>query len=162
MWAISILRRRVRYLLKWNSFSSSSVWYRVYVCLPRFRFDPETNKYFNIVFTMVLKRQLSANRVDPDQTPHSAASDQGLHCLPPICILRHLIRVYTVCHPPNSLWPLNTVKWTCSDFRTSKIRSWNIQLFTVNTFHCLSCSFTDQSTLIRSYQTMAVLSFEVW
>ena len=22
-----------------------------------------------------------ANNVDPDQTPHSAASDQGLHCL---------------------------------------------------------------------------------
>ena len=27
-----------------------------------------------------------ANSVDPDQTPHSAASDQGLHCLlMPIC-----------------------------------------------------------------------------
>lgn len=36
-WAISILLRRVRYRLKWNSFSSSSVWKRVYVCLPRFR-----------------------------------------------------------------------------------------------------------------------------
>lgn len=29
-WAISILRRRVKYRLKWNSFSSSSVWYLVY------------------------------------------------------------------------------------------------------------------------------------
>ena len=25
--------------------------------------------------------ELNANRVDPDQTPHSAASDQGQHCL---------------------------------------------------------------------------------
>ena len=24
----------------------------------------------------------NANNVDPDQTPHSAASDLGLHCLP--------------------------------------------------------------------------------
>lgn len=35
--AISIRLLRVRYRLKWNSFSSSSVWYRVYVCRPRFR-----------------------------------------------------------------------------------------------------------------------------
>ena len=26
--------------------------------------------------------KLFANSVDPDQTPHSAASDLGLHCLP--------------------------------------------------------------------------------
>ena len=34
-WAISILRLRVKYRLKWNSFSNSSVWYRVYdvLCL---------------------------------------------------------------------------------------------------------------------------------
>ncbi len=32
-WAISMRRRRVRYLLKWNSFSSSSVWCRVYEVL---------------------------------------------------------------------------------------------------------------------------------
>ena len=25
---------------------------------------------------------VNANRVDPDQTPRSAASDLGLHCLP--------------------------------------------------------------------------------
>ena len=29
-----------------------------------------------------LDRQALANRVDPDQTPQNAASDQGLHCLP--------------------------------------------------------------------------------
>ena len=28
--------------------------------------------------------KLSANSGDPDQTPHSAASDLGLHCLPVI------------------------------------------------------------------------------
>ena len=29
---------------------------------------------------------MTANSVDPDQTPRPAASDQGLHCLPgPIC-----------------------------------------------------------------------------
>ena len=27
-------------------------------------------------------RHAWANSVDPDQTPQSAASDQGLHCLP--------------------------------------------------------------------------------
>ena len=26
-------------------------------------------------------RQVGANSVDPDQMPHSVASDQGLHCL---------------------------------------------------------------------------------
>ena len=26
--------------------------------------------------------ELNANSIDPDQTPHSVASDQGLHCLP--------------------------------------------------------------------------------
>ena len=30
--------------------------------------------------------RLVANNVDPDQTPHYAASDLGLHCLPrPVC-----------------------------------------------------------------------------
>lgn len=29
VWAISMRRRRVRYLLKWNSFSSSRIWWRV-------------------------------------------------------------------------------------------------------------------------------------
>ena len=31
VWAISILLLRVKYRLKWNSFSNSKVWYRVYV-----------------------------------------------------------------------------------------------------------------------------------
>ena len=26
--------------------------------------------------------EFNANSVDPDQTPHFAVSDQGLHCLP--------------------------------------------------------------------------------
>lgn len=36
VWAISIRLLRVRYRLKWNSFSNSKVWYRVYVCLVLF------------------------------------------------------------------------------------------------------------------------------
>ena len=31
---------------------------------------------------MIFYRNANANSVDPDQTPRSAASDQGLHCLP--------------------------------------------------------------------------------
>ena len=33
---------------------------------------------------------LNANNVDPDQTPRSAASDQGLHCLP-MSLLWHIL-----------------------------------------------------------------------
>ena len=29
------------------------------------------------------ERHVCVNSVDPDQTPQNAASDQGLHCLPP-------------------------------------------------------------------------------
>ena len=36
---------------------------------------------FSFLFYFDLKFLL-ANREDPDQTPHSAASDLGLHCLP--------------------------------------------------------------------------------
>ena len=31
---------------------------------------------------MVGISEVNANSIDPDQTPHSAASDLGLHCLP--------------------------------------------------------------------------------
>lgn len=41
-WAISIRLRLVKYLLKWNSFSNSRVWYRVYVCRPRFLSEKRT------------------------------------------------------------------------------------------------------------------------
>ena len=34
------------YRLKWNSFSSSRVWYLVYVCRPRFRSKREISRYF--------------------------------------------------------------------------------------------------------------------
>ena len=36
------------------------------------------------ISTMFFKEisEFNANSVDPDQMPHSAASDQGLHCLP--------------------------------------------------------------------------------
>ena len=34
------------------------------------------------IFMKILKNILKANSGDPDQTPHSVASDQGQHCLP--------------------------------------------------------------------------------
>ena len=37
-------------------------------------------KYYN--YPKFLDTQIWANSVDPDQTPHKAASDQDLHCLP--------------------------------------------------------------------------------
>ena len=36
-----------------------------------------------LIITMFFEMSVvNANSVDPDQTPHSAASDLGLHCLP--------------------------------------------------------------------------------
>ena len=32
----------------------------------------------------------NANSIDPDQTPHSAASDLGLHCFADVLFMRHL------------------------------------------------------------------------
>ena len=42
-----------------------------------------------MTFTYILRKmaKLFANSGDPDQTPHSAASDLGLYCLP-ITLLR--------------------------------------------------------------------------
>lgn len=45
--AISIRLLRVRQRLKWNSFSSSSVWYRVQVCRPRFLSKIEQKRYIH-------------------------------------------------------------------------------------------------------------------
>ena len=39
----------------------------------------KTNEFFKLHQLNLPKRL--ANNVDPDQTPRSAASDQGLHCL---------------------------------------------------------------------------------
>ena len=39
--------------------------------------------YYYVVFFFLLEiTVVNANNVDPDQTPRSAASDLGLHCLP--------------------------------------------------------------------------------
>ena len=48
------------------------------------------------------------NRADPDQMLHSAASDQGLHCLP----LNHLQNSNIVKHPLNTKWtsPLSNIE----------------------------------------------------
>ena len=37
---------------------------------------------FIILSCFIEISELNANSVDPDQTPHSAASDLGLHCFP--------------------------------------------------------------------------------
>ena len=37
--------------------------------------------YFSFLFKF-LQKIMHANSGDPDQTPHSVASDPGLHCLP--------------------------------------------------------------------------------
>ena len=34
------------------------------------------------IIIMFCRNELNANSVDPDQTPHSVASDLGLYCLP--------------------------------------------------------------------------------
>ena len=34
--------------------------------------------YYHVLY----KSEFNANSVDPDQMPHSAVSDLGLHCLP--------------------------------------------------------------------------------
>ena len=38
--------------------------------------------WFLLLSCSVEISELNANSVDPDQTPHSEASDLGLHCLP--------------------------------------------------------------------------------
>ena len=61
--------------------------------------------------------KLFANSGDPDQTPHSAASDLGLHCLPfygspdyngLTCPLKGKVLTFQACHiitdPENSLF----------------------------------------------------------
>ena len=40
------------------------------------------NFYYDIVLCFINILVLNANSVDPDQTPHSAVSDLGQHCLP--------------------------------------------------------------------------------
>ena len=40
-------------------------------------------KCHNVRICLVNTVLVLTNSVDPDQTPRSAASDQGLHCLPP-------------------------------------------------------------------------------
>ena len=42
--------------------------------------DRKQNRFRYHVDSKYWDRQAGANSVDPDQTPHNAASDQGLHC----------------------------------------------------------------------------------
>ena len=70
----------------------------------------------NWIYFAYSDRQALANTVDPNQTPHSAASDQGLQCFEPIQ------RFYS--HPL-------VVKLSCSSFRTSISRSVGVRIFWV-------------------------------
>ena len=67
------------------------------------------------VFILNIRTELR-NSVDPDQTPHYAASDQGLYCL---------LKAYVVCYSSSRFRHLNELfkTWTCSKFRPSIIRS---------------------------------------
>ena len=40
--------------------------------------------------------EVFANSEDPDQTPHLAASNLGLHCLPITCILLGVFKLHCV------------------------------------------------------------------
>ena len=61
------------------------------------------------------KMGTQANSADPDQTPHNAASDQGLHCLlTAIFVLNQInLKKYT-------LYPLSS-KWTLPIYKSGKV-----------------------------------------
>ena len=50
--------------------------------LDRFISYKGVSGYFLLLPCFIGVSELNANSVDPDQTPRSAASDLGLHCLP--------------------------------------------------------------------------------
>ena len=54
------------------------------------------------------KAKLFANSGDPDQTPHSAASDLGLHCLPFTLLRVSRLQRVNPCRPIQK--PLQTVQ----------------------------------------------------
>ena len=66
---------------------------------------------------MYSDRQAWANSIDPDETPHSAASHLGLYCLP-------LIQQFFDITSGSKLYLLN--------FRTSMVRRWSVQILSVN------------------------------
>ena len=71
-WAISILRRLVRYLLKWNSFSSSSVWYRVYAVRALFPSGP-------VISTILQKTQTISNCTAQHTHTHTTHNTHNTH-----------------------------------------------------------------------------------
>ena len=88
----------------------------VYQTSMEFLYSRRKIKY--TLFTICMDRQAWENSADPDETPHNAASHQGLHCLP-------LIQQFKAQH--------RVVNCTCSNFRTSMVRSWDIRLLRFNT-----------------------------
>ena len=90
------------------------------------------NTLHYLVYYMYLDRQPWVNSVDPDK-PHNVASHQGLHYL-------SLISNFLTYH-----WD---VCCTCSNFITSMVRSWGVQILRVNTIiQYLSSAKLNLSTL---------------
>ena len=63
-----------------NSFMSSGFFY--HNSLDRSIFNSRVSGYFLLLLCIIEIPVVNANSVDPDQMPHSMASDQGLNCLP--------------------------------------------------------------------------------
>ena len=78
--------------------------------------------------------KLFANSGDPDQKPHSAASDLGLHCLP----VTHL--------GVSSLQCVTHVKPTCSNIRISDL---GIQIFSIITVESDHTVYMQYGTFLR-------------
>ena len=77
------------------------------------------------IFTNYSNRQTWADSVDPDQTPRSAASDLGLHCL--LFIQQFATHQFVI-------------KWTCSKFRASILRSLIARILRLNRYICCRTS----------------------
>ena len=52
--------------------------------------------------------ELFANSGDPDQTPHSAASDLGLHCLPVTILLVSRLQWVNLCRKQDLIFHANS------------------------------------------------------
>ena len=57
------------------------------------------------IYSLRKMAKLFANNGDPDQTPRSAASDLGLHCLPITLLRVSRLQWYKVCLQVNGLIP---------------------------------------------------------
>ena len=78
------------------------------------------------IYCMYSDRQAWANSIEPDETPQSTAPHQDLHCLP---------------LTSSKFWTQHrVVSCTCSNFRTSMVRSWGVQILRVRSIFLLKKS----------------------